>query len=99
MRNISAMRVWVMPRMNGLPSTLSPILRVLPTRDLDFTDIRRYPPESHPGLVVSRLPDDSTAKVILEVLERFFSQAELIARIPGRLVIVERDRARIRPPV
>jgi predicted nuclease of predicted toxin-antitoxin system len=30
----------------------------LVTRDMDFADIRRYPPEQHAGIVVLRLPDD-----------------------------------------
>lgn len=29
--------------------------RVLVTLDLDFADLRTYPPESHPGVVVLRL--------------------------------------------
>ena len=30
---------------------------VLVTRDLDFADIRRYPPEAYSGIVVLRVPD------------------------------------------
>ena len=29
--------------------------RILVTLDLDFADIRTYPPEEHPGLIVLRL--------------------------------------------
>jgi predicted nuclease of predicted toxin-antitoxin system len=29
------------------------------TRDLDFGDVRRYPPEDYNGIVVLRLPDDT----------------------------------------
>jgi predicted nuclease of predicted toxin-antitoxin system len=31
------------------------------TRDLDFADIRRYPPADYHGIVVMRLPDDANA--------------------------------------
>jgi predicted nuclease of predicted toxin-antitoxin system len=42
----------------------------LVTRDLDFADVRRYPPEQHAGIVVLRLPDDAVAFDIVNVLER-----------------------------
>jgi len=31
--------------------------RTLITRDLGFTDPRRYPPEGHPGIVIVRFPE------------------------------------------
>jgi predicted nuclease of predicted toxin-antitoxin system len=31
------------------------------TRDLDFADVRRYPPDQYPGIVVLRLPDTTVA--------------------------------------
>ena len=34
------------------------------TRDLDFADIRRYPPDQYHGIVVLRLPDDAVAQDI-----------------------------------
>jgi predicted nuclease of predicted toxin-antitoxin system len=34
---------------------------VLLTRDLDFSDIRHYPPVDYQGLIVMRLPDDAVA--------------------------------------
>ena len=30
--------------------------RILVTQDMDFADIRMYPPGEHPGIVVFRLP-------------------------------------------
>lgn len=43
---------------------------VLLTRDLDFANIRQYPPENYAGIVVLRLPDDATAGMITERGER-----------------------------
>lgn len=33
----------------------------LVTRDLDFADVRRYPPDATPGIVVLRVADDMAA--------------------------------------
>jgi hypothetical protein len=41
------------------------------TRELDFADVRRYPPEQHAGIVVLRRPDDAVAFEIVNVLVRF----------------------------
>ena len=45
---------------------------VLVTRDLDFCDIRNYPPEHSPGRLVLRVDDTSTADEIPQLLKRFF---------------------------
>jgi predicted nuclease of predicted toxin-antitoxin system len=70
---------------------------ILLTRDLDFADIRAYPPESRPGIIVMRLPDDAVARQILNLLERFLKQVDLVAQASGHLVILEADRVRFRP--
>lgn len=68
--------------------------RVVVTFDLDFSDIRAYPPDQHPGLLVLRLERQDRDHVLttfgrlLPVLEE-----EEIAR---RLWIVDEDRIRIR---
>ena len=67
------------------------------TRDFDFADIRNYPPADYAGIVVLELPDDAVATAILKVLESFVSKDELLARLPGRLAIVESRRVRFRP--
>ena len=72
---------------------------VLLTRDLDFSNIRHYPPEDYPGLVVLRLPEDTTAHVIVAVIERFVREPVFLAALSGRLAIVEADRVRFRPPL
>jgi predicted nuclease of predicted toxin-antitoxin system len=69
------------------------------TRDLDFADIRRYPPDRYSGIVVLRLPDTAVAEEIAKALKRFLSEPGFVAALPGRLAVVEGDRARFRPPL
>lgn len=67
------------------------------TRDLDFADVRSYPPEQYAGIVVLRLPDDAVAQDIVRVVERFLSETAFTSQLAGRLAIVEPDRVRFRP--
>jgi predicted nuclease of predicted toxin-antitoxin system len=69
------------------------------TRDLDFADFRRYPPDQYSGIVVLRLPDTAVAEEIAAVLKRFLSEPGFIASLAGRLAVVEGDRVRFRPPL
>jgi predicted nuclease of predicted toxin-antitoxin system len=69
------------------------------TRDLDFADIRRYPPDQYHGIVVLRLPDTAIAQEIVGVLERFLKDPGFVAALKGRLAIVDVERVRFRPPV
>ena len=70
---------------------------VLITRDLDFSDTRRYPPENSPGRLVLRVKDTSTSEEISQLLKRFLSLGDLVGRIPGHLVILDANRVRFRP--
>jgi predicted nuclease of predicted toxin-antitoxin system len=69
------------------------------TRDLDFADVRRYPPDQYPGIVVLRLPDTTVAREIARILERFLMEPGFLEPLAGRLAIVEVDRVRFRPPL
>ena len=69
------------------------------TRDLDFGDVRRYPPDQYQGIVVLRLPDTAVAEEIAAVLKRFLSEPGFIASLAGRLAVVEGDGVRFRPPL
>jgi predicted nuclease of predicted toxin-antitoxin system len=69
------------------------------TRDLDFADIRRYPPERYLGIVVLRLPDTAVAEEIAAAVKRFLSEPRFIASLASRLAVVEEDRVRFRPPL
>lgn len=66
------------------------------TGDLDFSDVRSYPPRDYPGIMVVRLPRNATSEMIATIVESFLSRDELVAAIPGRLAIVEQGRARFR---
>ncbi len=70
---------------------------ILVTRDFDFADIRNYPPQDYAGIIVLELPDDAMATQVNQALESFASRADLLARLPGRLAIVEPWRVRFRP--
>jgi predicted nuclease of predicted toxin-antitoxin system len=71
----------------------------LVTRDLDFSDIRQYPPEQYGGIIVLRLPDHFTAAEIAVVLERFLAEPRFVENLPGHLAIVDENRVRFRPPL
>jgi predicted nuclease of predicted toxin-antitoxin system len=70
---------------------------VLVTRDFDFADIRNYPPQDYAGIVVLELPDDAPAAQVNRALKSFVGNSTLLARLPGRLAIVETWRVRFRP--
>jgi predicted nuclease of predicted toxin-antitoxin system len=72
---------------------------VLVTRDLDFADVRQYPPEHYEGIVVLRLADDAVASEIAAAVRRFVSAGDFLCELRGRLAIVEGDRVRFRPPL
>ena len=69
------------------------------TRDLDFADIRQYPPDQYSGIVVLRLPDTAVTEEIAAAVKRFLSEPGCIASLSGRLAVVEGDRVRFRPPL
>jgi len=68
--------------------------RVLFTLDLDFADIRAYPPESHVGIVVLR-PFEPHRDAVLRLLARAI-ETLTTEWAAGRLWIVEPERIRIR---
>jgi len=67
---------------------------ILVTLDLDFSDIRNYPPAEYPGLVVLRLRQQDRPYV----LDVFVRLVQVLRQEPieGRLWIVEENRIRIR---
>jgi predicted nuclease of predicted toxin-antitoxin system len=68
--------------------------RILVTLDMDFSDIRNYPPAEFPGLVVLRLRQQDKPHV-LDVLVRLVQVLDQ-EPIEGNLWIVEENRIRIR---
>jgi predicted nuclease of predicted toxin-antitoxin system len=57
----------------------------LVTRDTDFADVRRYPPEEHAGIVVLRLADDAVASEVASVLERFAGNSRFVEHLPSAI--------------
>jgi len=68
--------------------------RALITLDLDFSDVRSYPPQEHPGLVVLRLHRQDKP-FVLETIRRIIPLFEQ-EQIEHRLWIVEENRIRVR---
>jgi predicted nuclease of predicted toxin-antitoxin system len=70
--------------------------RFLITRDLDFSDERRFPPGTHAGILVLRLSDDRS-QAVAERLAAVFA-SESIETWSGCLVIVTDHKVRVRRP-
>lgn len=68
--------------------------RILVTSDLDFANVRAYPPDEHPGIIVLRLKQQDKANAVA-VLKRV-AVALSIRNPEGELWIVEEDRIRFR---
>ncbi len=68
--------------------------RCLVTLDTDFSEIRTYPPGSHPGIIVFRLAQQDKQS-ILAVTSRLLVTLELRA-LDGALWIVDEQRIRVR---
>ena len=69
--------------------------RALVTLDLDFGNIREYPPENYQGLIVLRVVDQSRRHV-LRVMECVIAALDC-APLEGHLWIVSEGGIRVRP--
>jgi len=70
--------------------------RILLTFDLDFADIRQYPPGTHAGIVVFRLQDQRWT-TLERPLSRLLAKGGLAGLASG-LAIVDEARVRYRRP-
>lgn len=68
--------------------------RSLVTLDLDFADVRNYPPANYSGIIVLRLADQSRTAV-LRVLQRLLPALRTESLV-GKLWIVDEVQIRIR---
>jgi predicted nuclease of predicted toxin-antitoxin system len=68
--------------------------QVLITLDLDFANIRAYPPSEHTGIIVLRSKRQDTETIV--VLLRRLIMALKVKSPVGQLWIVESDRIRFR---
>jgi predicted nuclease of predicted toxin-antitoxin system len=71
--------------------------RFLITLDLDFSDIRLFPPGSHPGILLLR-PQKLSRQSVLELLAKIISEHPL-ETLKGCLVVADEQKTRIRRPV
>jgi predicted nuclease of predicted toxin-antitoxin system len=70
--------------------------RMLFTQDLDFSDVRRFRPGTHPGIVLIRLRDPSRRRLI----ERVRQTVRLVSidSWAGCFVVMSDRRLRVRRP-
>ncbi len=69
----------------------------LVTGDFDFAGVRNYPPADYAGLIVLSLPKNATARTIRRLVVSLLARPNILARVPGKLAIVEFGRVRFRP--
>lgn len=70
--------------------------RILFTLDVEFADLRKYAPGTHPGIVLFR-PRSLGATTVNEFVEAFVRQTDLDA-LTGCVVVVDSARVRVRQP-
>ena len=88
-------------RLNGQPdqnvwSSTQSARRFFITQDLDFSDVRRYTPGTHAGLLLVRLSRPSRDALLERVATVF--QTENVEGWTGCLVVVTDRKIRVRRP-
>lgn len=71
--------------------------RMLLTTDFDFADVRNYPPDQYAGIIVLTLRPSDTRDSILAIIAALAARTDLLARVPGRLAVVDHHHVRLRP--
>ena len=71
--------------------------RFLITQDLDFSDIRRFTPGSHAGILLIRLHSPSRQNLIFRVENIFLT--EDVEAWPGCFVVVSERKVRVLKPL
>ncbi len=69
--------------------------RIFITRDMDFANILKYPPGTHGGIIILRLPMERCVEEINEVIREFFQEITE-EKIKGAIIIIEEGKYRIR---
>lgn len=70
--------------------------RFFVTLDLDFADVRQFPPGTHPGLLLLR-PRQRSRDAVMDVLRRVLAEHPLETFV-GCLVVADSRHTRIRRP-
>ena len=68
--------------------------RTLITQDLDFSDVRAFPPGTHHGLILVRLREPGRAALRARVAHAF--QTENVEAWTGALVVISDRKVRVR---
>ena len=68
--------------------------RTLITQDLDFSDVRRFAPGTHHGIVLIRLRSPNRRRLVERVEEIF--QDEVVSAWAGCFVVVTEQKVRVR---
>jgi predicted nuclease of predicted toxin-antitoxin system len=68
--------------------------RIIFTLDVDFADLRKFPPGSHPGIILFR-PRSMGPSAVNQFIVKFSRESDLTA-LARCLVIVEPHRIRVR---
>jgi len=71
--------------------------RFLITQDLDFSDVRRYVPGTHGGLLLVRLAQPSRNALVARVVLLFTTES--VDRWKGCLVVATDHKVRVKRPV
>ncbi|MGH7598618.1 MAG: DUF5615 family PIN-like protein [bacterium] len=70
--------------------------RMLLTLDVEFGDLRKYPPGSHPGIILFR-PKIFGPLAVNQFVEKFVRTTDL-QPLSGCVLVVEPSRVRVRSP-
>lgn len=70
--------------------------RCLITQDLDFSDVRRFAPGEHHGILLIRLNSPSRMRLIERIEELF--QSENVSNWAGCFVVATERKVRVRRP-
>ena len=70
--------------------------RLFITLDLDFSDIRRFPPGTHPGILLLR-PRNASREAVRTVLRRVL-RTYALEELKGCLVVASDRHTRVRRP-
>jgi predicted nuclease of predicted toxin-antitoxin system len=68
--------------------------RILITLDVEFADLRKYPPGSHPGIILFR-PKSFGPLAVNRFIEEFFQNTD-IEDLRNCVVVVEPSKVRVR---
>ena len=70
--------------------------RMLLSLDKEFADLRKYPPGSHPGIIIFR-PKQLGPGTVIPLIQKFMREVNL-EEFQRYIVVVDQERIRVRKP-